>query len=265
MMLPSVSSSEEPEAPKCLQEKVYGPKMERTVRLVKASVDALVQAKQTVSKATVVAKSKELDPEGKGVSASAIKRNADAFAYYEKHRSYKEPQGRRVAPAKESIETDLLRIKPNRDENRARQRYLKLTKEQLVARLIVVENAFAQQQECWNQNNDELLSQLLKEEELNESQVDSSDKKTQRLIAENKQLKSEKEKWQAEKRELQSRLAGQESLEAENEGLKKENARMLNQLTIANAGQRERDAQQFAKALKTPKQVGAAEIPDIPF
>jgi hypothetical protein len=129
VMLPSASSSGEPEAPKWLQEKVYGPKMERTVRLVKASVDALVQANQMVSKATVVAKSKELDPEGQGVSASAIKRNADAFAYYEKYRSYKEPQGRRVASAKGSIETDSLRIKPNRDENRARQRYLKLIKE----------------------------------------------------------------------------------------------------------------------------------------
>ncbi|MBD2098483.1 hypothetical protein H6F90_25770 [Trichocoleus sp. FACHB-591] len=273
MMLPSASSSEESEAPQWLQEKVYSPKMERTVRLVKASVDALVQAKQTVSKATVVAKSKELDPEGQGVCASAIKRNADAFAYYEKHRSYKEPQGRRVVPAKESIETDSLRIKPNRDENRARQRYLKLTKEQLVARLIVVENAFAQQQECWNQNNDELLSQLLKEEaemneEFDESQIATSDEATQKLIAENKQLKSEKRKWQAEKRKLQDRLLGQESLEAENDGLKQKNAFLMNQLTIATAEQRERDAQQFSKALKASKQdkqVGAAEISDIPF
>lgn len=256
MTLPSASSSEESEAPKWLQDKVYSPKMERTVRLVKASVDALIQAKQPVSKATVVAKSKELDPEGQGVSASAIKRNADAFTYYEKYRSYKEPQGRRVVPTKQPIETDTLRIKPDRDENRARQRYLKLTKDQLAARLIAVENAFAQQQECWNQNNDELLSQFLKDEELNEAQFDGLDNKTQKLIAENKQLKSEKEKWQAEKRELQSRLAGQESLEAENEKLKKEVTFLRKRLTSAAADK---------EAHRLSKQAKIAEIPDIPF
>nr|WP_290222507.1 hypothetical protein [Trichocoleus desertorum] len=256
MTLPSASSSEGSEAPKWLQDKVYSPKMERTVRLVKESVDALIQAKQTVSKATVVAKSKELDPEGQGVSASAIKRNADAFTYYEKYRSYKEPQGRRVVPAKQPIEIDALRIKPNRDENRARQRYLKLTKEHLVARLIAVENALAQQQECWNQNNDELLSQLLKDEELAESQVDGLDNKTQKLIAENKQLKSEKEKWQTEKRELQSRLLGQESLEAENEKLKKEVSFLMKRLTSITVEN---------EAIRSSKQAVLTEIPDIPF
>lgn len=55
-----------------LEEKVYAKLRQRTVDLVKQSVDALRKDKQRVSLATVAARSKELDPEHRGVSESAI-------------------------------------------------------------------------------------------------------------------------------------------------------------------------------------------------
>lgn len=68
-----------------LEEKVYARLRQRTVDLVKRSVDALRKDKQRVSLATVAAKSKELDTEGngKGVSESTILDNQEARAYYE--------------------------------------------------------------------------------------------------------------------------------------------------------------------------------------
>jgi hypothetical protein len=62
---------------------VYAKFRQRTVDLVKQSVDALRKDKQRVSLATVAAKSKDLDTEGngKGISESAILDNPEARAY----------------------------------------------------------------------------------------------------------------------------------------------------------------------------------------
>ena len=54
-----------------LEEKVYTYLRQRTADLVRSSVDALCKDKQRVSLSTIVAKSKELDAEGKGISESA--------------------------------------------------------------------------------------------------------------------------------------------------------------------------------------------------
>lgn len=55
-----------------LEEKVYAKLRQRTIDLVKQSVDALRKDKQRVSLSTVAAKSKELDPEHRGIYESAI-------------------------------------------------------------------------------------------------------------------------------------------------------------------------------------------------
>jgi len=72
-----------------LEEKVYAKLRRRTVDLVRRSVDALRKDKQRVSLSTVAAKSKELDPDHRGVSESAILDNQEARAYYKQHRSWR--------------------------------------------------------------------------------------------------------------------------------------------------------------------------------
>jgi hypothetical protein len=64
-----------------LEEKVYARLRQRTVDLVKCSVDALRKDKQRVSLSTVAAKSRELDMEGngKGISESAILDNQEVL------------------------------------------------------------------------------------------------------------------------------------------------------------------------------------------
>src|SRR5260370_9239660 len=78
-----------------LKEKVYGPKRRRTVELVKRSVDSLVKERKRISLSALSARSKEIDPDGRGVSETAILNNEEARAHYEQHRSWKRGARRR--------------------------------------------------------------------------------------------------------------------------------------------------------------------------
>jgi uncharacterized protein Smg (DUF494 family) len=233
------------ESPASLQP-VYSAREQRTIDLVARSIDALVAAGQPVSFSTIEAKSKTLDLEGQGISKSAIARNKTANAYYQKHRSHKSLSKKRSKAPKRLPSLNTFTINPERNIKRVRQRYVAFTKEELVDRLIAMENLLAKQQQDWHSNNDQLLSQFLKaeaREEPDSFQIEASDDQTQALLTQLGCLK-------AEKRELKAHLMGLESLEAENKELKKQNAHLMNRLQIETADDRKQSAAQFAKDLK---------------
>jgi hypothetical protein len=145
-------------------EKVYIKLRQRTVDLVRQSVDALRKDKQRVSLSTVAAKSKELDPEHRGVSESAILDNQEARAYYEQHRSWRGSSRKRAKPLAATASASPGVAKPGRDEQRVRQRYLRMSKEALVERLLAVERMYAEQRERWLSQQDEELSWRLRVE-----------------------------------------------------------------------------------------------------
>jgi len=126
-------------APAWLAEKVYAPKRQRTITLVTQSVDTLKASQQRVSLAAISATSKRLDPEGRGISESAILDNQEARTYYEQHRSWQSTRNKRARPITTGHPATPGPIKPDRDEQRVRQRYLRMSKEALVERLIAVE------------------------------------------------------------------------------------------------------------------------------
>lgn len=144
-----------------LEEKVYAKLRQRTVDLVKQSVDALASDKQRVSLATVAAKSKELDAGHQGISESAILDNQEARAYYEQHRSWRGKPRKRAKPLIVASSSSTA-IKPDRDEQRVRQRYLRMSKEALVERLITVERQLSEQRERWLSQQDEALTWRLR-------------------------------------------------------------------------------------------------------
>ena len=147
-----------------LEEKVSAKLRQRTVDLVKQSVDALRKDKQRVSLATVAAKSKELDPEHRGISESAILDNREARAYYEQHRSWQGNRKRRAMPQAVASPAQPGPVKSDRNEQRARQRYLRMSKETVVDRLITVERIWAQERERWLAQQDEVLTGRLRAE-----------------------------------------------------------------------------------------------------
>jgi hypothetical protein len=151
-----------PEPHPWLEEKVYAKLRQRTVDLVKQSVDALCKDKQRVSLATVAAKSKELDVDHRGISESAILDNQEARAYYEQHRSWRGSSRKRAKPLVVAPPASSGVTKLGRDEQRVRQRYLRMSKEALVERLIVVERTLVERRERWLIQQDEVLTWRLR-------------------------------------------------------------------------------------------------------
>jgi hypothetical protein len=147
-----------------LEEKVYAKLRQRTIDLVKQSVDVLLKDKQRVSLSTVAAKSKEVDPEHRGISESAILDNVEARAYYEQHRSWQGSRKKKAKPLVAASASLSGRIKPDRNEQRVRQRYSRLSKEALVERLLTVERTYANEREQWLLQQDELLTWRLRAE-----------------------------------------------------------------------------------------------------
>ncbi len=116
-------------------------RQQRTVDLVKAAVDQLLKDGQTVTLEAICTRSREVDAEGKGIKKAGIIGNAEAHAYYRKHSTtYQRGLGyqRRKGRTKR-VSTIPSRIDPDRDRDRARQRYLLQSKRDLVERLLTAE------------------------------------------------------------------------------------------------------------------------------
>jgi hypothetical protein len=157
-------SKDNPEDRPWLREKVYDPKRQRTVELVKRTVDCLLKDNQQVSLASLAARSKELDPEGRGVSESAILNNEEARQYYEQHRVWRGKSQKRPARSGNPPPEITAPIKVDRNQSRARRRYLKMSKTDLAARLLAVEQKYAEQEEHWLQVNEALMTWRLRAE-----------------------------------------------------------------------------------------------------
>src|SRR5437899_4025385 len=135
------------EAHPWLEEKVYARLRQRTVGLVKRSIDALRKDKQRVSLATVAARSKELDPEHRGISESAILDNQEARAYYEQHRSWRGSRQKRAKSLTVGVPAQPPVDKLGRDEQRVRLRYRRRGKDVVVERLIATERTVSEERE----------------------------------------------------------------------------------------------------------------------
>ncbi|AYB38889.1 hypothetical protein [Brevibacillus laterosporus] len=162
----TTSTEGKTKAPSWLIEKVYEPKRQRTIDFVHRAIDELVKENQRVSLASVARKTKELDPKSRGVSESAILNNKTAKAYFDRYKSWKGTR-RRGTSNKTITESDVHSIRtidPNRDISRARQRHLRLSKTELVERILTLEQGFALQEEHWLCLNDDLLHWRLRAE-----------------------------------------------------------------------------------------------------
>src|SRR5439155_22167326 len=106
----------------------------------------------------------ELGTDHRGMSESAILDNPDARVYYEQHRSWRGSSRKRVKPLAVTSSALPGLVKPGRDEQRVRQRYLRMSKETLVKRLITTERMLAEQRERWLSQQDEALTWRLRAE-----------------------------------------------------------------------------------------------------
>lgn len=163
------ADDEQTTAPSWLMNKVYTPRRQRTVALVRQSIEDLHARGERVSLTTIVARSRQLDPAGRGVSQSAIQRNEAARAEYLRHRHWRPPRSPntrrgRQGTSRESSETAASSVAagPNQatvpaapNPSRVR-RYWRLGKGELIERLLQCEAAYARLEEEWLQANEEL-------------------------------------------------------------------------------------------------------------
>jgi len=156
---PSNEANSQSNNPKPWLLKHYEARRQQTVRLVKAAVDQLVKEKQTVTIEAICQKSLVLDPEGRGIKKSAILKNSDAHAYYQEHSTSYQAAKKRNRKTRISSAPDPhpLSIDPNRNVDRARLRYLHMTKAEIVDRLLTVEQAYAEVHQQLAQLQFELL------------------------------------------------------------------------------------------------------------
>ena len=157
------ASRPENDAPLWLQEQVYAPKKQRTIDLVKQSIESLLKERQRISLASIAAISKTIDPTEQGVSESAVLNNEEARALYEKHRTWKGSLKRSPNTTKKVGATQIS-TKADRNQEQARQRYLRFSKVELVDRLLTAEYVYAEQEKRWLAQQDEVLTWRLRAE-----------------------------------------------------------------------------------------------------
>jgi hypothetical protein len=99
-----------------------------------------------------------------GVAESAILTNEEARAHYEQHRSWKRQRRPPTSPQKRETRHTAGSVKLTRDEVRIHQRYQRLSKEDLVNRLLAAERNAAEWEQRWLTHQDDALCWRLRAE-----------------------------------------------------------------------------------------------------
>jgi len=139
-------------------EKHYEATRQRTVGLVTAAVDRLIQDGQTVTIEAICQQSQQLDPQGRGIKKAGILGNAEAYAYYRQHRTSLRRTPKRTS-RQPATTTSRLPTDPHRDLKQVRRRYSRESKANLVERLLSVEQAYIESQRQLARLQFEMLEQ----------------------------------------------------------------------------------------------------------
>lgn len=135
-------------------DKVHQQRKERSVSIGIQTIDFLVEQGIPVTYHNIWEHSKAFDDKEKGIHINTIKRNEELYEYYKKHsRTFKVKNARKkpVKPSKFD-ESTLRRISPERELTNVRKKYMQLSKDELINRLIEVEQYVAENQRRWISN-----------------------------------------------------------------------------------------------------------------
>lgn len=128
----------------------YDKRKQRTLELVKLSVDTLRKQGKEVTISSVSNISKELDPDCKGIHPNTLRTNPEAHQYYSKYNnSFKRKQIKKSKLKNSSNSYNFEDIKMDRDLATVRSRYNKLTKSELIERLIQAEQYITDNRHAW--------------------------------------------------------------------------------------------------------------------
>jgi hypothetical protein len=131
---------------------VHEKKKDRSFQLGKTTIDVLVQEGIPVTLKNIHEKSSELDSTGKGIHPNTVSSNDQLYEYYKQFsKTYKQKQTKKSPPTINlTNETVLIRLNSERDLTHVRQKYMKLSKHELVERLIQAEQFIANNHNNWS-------------------------------------------------------------------------------------------------------------------
>lgn len=119
-------------------EEDYLAKKKRTFQLGKEAIDDLHQNGERVSYRNIESRSKVLDPERKGIHANSVKANEELYQYYLAFASFKKVPKATFAPTSSPV-SNPANGQEGRQWNEIREQYLRLSKTELVERLMEAE------------------------------------------------------------------------------------------------------------------------------
>lgn len=130
---------------------------QRVVKLGQTVIDLLVKASRPVTLSSISEESKKIDTKGKGIHENTIRTNKELYDYYKQHSTtYKRKQNSNKTSSKNfsSIEdTDYQKLIHERDPGYLKKKYMKLTKEELVQKLIHAEQYIVENNKNWITNH----------------------------------------------------------------------------------------------------------------
>jgi len=133
----------------------------RSVELGKQTIDLLIKNGIPVTYSNIANYSKEIDTEGKGIHPNTIRTNEQLFEYYKQNSlTYKQKENsKNIKPNLNANldDIDFRKIKPNRSVENTQRTYMKLSKKELVKRLILTEDYIANNNSKWVANHFEMF------------------------------------------------------------------------------------------------------------
>ncbi|WP_139998754.1 hypothetical protein [Paenibacillus paridis] len=131
----------------------YDKKKNRSLELGVKAIDTLIKEGKTISYRTVSDKTKAIDPERIGIHQNTIRKNQELHNHFLQHSTTKayRPRKRSRKPLDDDLDA-FKHIKQDRDIDRVRQRYMQLTKPELVDLIIRMEQYIGYQNQNWLKN-----------------------------------------------------------------------------------------------------------------
>lgn len=143
------------DSPKEWLEEIYNSRKNRTVSITQKSIDLLISRQEKISLNNIIKISREID--AKGISHTAILNNNEARKLYETYRNWVPTKRKLSKGIPDESNLYNLNIKTDRNLSSVKKRLLKLTKIQLMERLLIVEEAYALLHKKWLDQQSSLL------------------------------------------------------------------------------------------------------------
>lgn len=127
---------------------IYEERRQRSFELGVKAIDELLENDRKLSYELVSSHSKEIDEERKGIHVNTIKTNKELNEYY---KSKKQTYSKKMTSTDTSNDAlEIFRnIKVDRDLDRLKRRYMKLTKSELADMIIKLEQYIATNNDVW--------------------------------------------------------------------------------------------------------------------